>query len=119
MSSGAKTYARIVDLSAFESEYLFAQPDAVRAFLLEHPTITPMLAEAKTHLDPIFGSDTHVVLDVMRDPNETSREVLYAFIQTHIDADRAIESLDEFNDTWWRHTLGSEAIPLHFALEYV
>jgi hypothetical protein len=119
VSSVATTRTGTIDLSAIESEYVFARPAAVRAFILEHPALASLLEQARINLSSLFGIDTSIVLDVIQDPDERSRGNLYAFIQTRADPDRAIQTLDEFGDRWWRIALGSDAIPLHFTLEYV
>ena len=102
-----------------EREYGFSDGATVREFILAHPSLVPMLRDAKEELASRFGADANTVLTVIRDPDEDGAGTLYAFVQTTEDPDTAGDRLDRFNDEWWRFTIGSEAVPLHFALEYV
>jgi hypothetical protein len=106
-------------LADLEQAYDFADADSVRAFIVAHPTLVPLLQEAQAVIASSFGTGTRTALEVVRDPEETGTATLYAFVQSPDDADAALDRLDRFNDGWWRSALSSAAVPLHFTLEYV
>lgn len=97
----------------------FGDSGAVLQFLQRHPSLGPLLREAREELALRFGAKVRASLAVIQDPEETDSGTLYAFVQADGDPERALERLDDFNDEWWRVTIGSDPIPLHFALEYV
>jgi hypothetical protein len=106
-------------LAELECSYDFGDTETVRQFLLGHPSIGPLLRDARDELAARFGSQVRTVLAVIDDPEEEDAGMLYAFVQTEDDPERALDRLDSFNDEWWRVAIGSAPVPLHFALEYV
>lgn len=100
-------------------EYTYRDEDAVRTFLVEHPRIVPILAEARRLIPHYFGMNLNVVLDVMTDPEESEARSLFALIQTSLEPDEALPLLDAFNDRWWRTTSATFAADVHFGLDYV
>jgi hypothetical protein len=107
------------DLADLEHAFDFVGADVVRRFIQSNPSLVPLLREAHDEIATSFGVDTRTALVVVRDPEEEGSGTLYAFIQTADDPEIALNRLESFNDTWWRTAVGLDAVPLHFALEYV
>lgn len=108
----------IVDVKDIEQSYALNDPPRVRAYLDEHPSLIPLLLEARPEVDLRFGSDTPVTLDIVHDP-EDNTECLYAVIETRLDVDEALNRLDQFNDYWWQRSAASVDLPPIFVFDYV
>jgi hypothetical protein len=106
-------------LDELARSYDFGDSEIVVEFLQRHPSLGQMLREAHEELALRFGPEVRISLAVINDPEETDAAMLFAFVLAEGNPDQALERLDDFNDEWWRVTIGSDPIPLHFALEYV
>ncbi len=100
-SSSAHGVIESPGLHELENLYTFRNPVAVRRFLLNHPHLIDLLLEAYPHLAQTFGQDSHVALEVVRDPEVANWTQLVAYLVTSLPVDQALDKLDEFDDEWF------------------
>ncbi len=111
--------ARLGRLQRF---YTLVNVEEVRRFLRVYPDAADVLLEARPHIERIFGPDTHVVLEVTRDPESESpqgSEELFGNIQTSLSVEEALERLRQFDDEWFLSQLTRAGGRLNFSLEFV
>jgi hypothetical protein len=66
-----------------------------------------------------FGPDAVVELRFPRDYDGDHEGELLAMIQSHLDADAALDGFDRFWDEWWGDASGRrESWPLYVGVEY-
>ncbi len=106
------------DLDRLAEYYAFRDPAAVTGFVRDHPEVIGPLLEAVEVVPRYFGPDVPLVLEVVRDPEAHDHTQLFALIQTRLDGEAALASLDRFDDEWWLDALQRANRNLIFSLEY-
>ncbi|MDQ2809140.1 MAG: hypothetical protein M3Z04_19890 [Chloroflexota bacterium] len=80
--------------------YTSDKPDAVRAFLQQHPEVVTFLTEAPPHLRRYFP-DSPLCLDVIIDPDGSGApEIQLTIVPTGAPED-AIAGFEQFTAEWW------------------
>ena len=101
---------------------MYQQPDAAKVanFLEKHPKVAPLLVPLAAEIKRYFqGHLRGVDLVVDQDPEEPSREDLFAVIRCDIeDAEIALDLLDRFERNWWSSIAAAAEVPLHVDVEY-
>jgi hypothetical protein len=95
--------------------FVFRNDTAVMCFLQDHRTIPQLLLEALPHLNKHFGAQTVFALKTLTD-EDGSRE-LYAAAMWPGNAGKAIEALDNFNESWWIEKSRAAGGRLNFTYE--
>lgn len=99
--------------------FVFRDAPVIANFVRQYPDVVAPLLEAVAVIPRFFGRDVGLVLEVERDREALDQVQLCALIQTGLDADTALASLDQFDQEWWLDVLPRAAPHLMFALEYV
>jgi hypothetical protein len=108
--------AKIDDLQKF---CRFADEDRIKQYLTAHPELVDLLLEARPHIELQFGRGTVVELRFPRDYEGDYQGELLAMIQSHLDADDALDRFDKLWDEWWGDASGRcESWPLYVGIEY-
>ncbi|MDQ3044497.1 MAG: hypothetical protein M3R06_05020 [Chloroflexota bacterium] len=118
-SSSSTAQASSLEIDVVSGIYVFRDSTDVVRFLREHPRVISPLIQADDHIRAYFGASTAVKLDVVRDPESDGYNELYAFIQTTLAVDEALERLRRFDDGWWLGALPQAEGLLTFSLEYL
>ena len=89
------------------------------SYLATHGELVGLLLDARPHLEKFFGHDVQIELR-LADGIELDRTgELLAMVQSHLDADPALELIGRFWDDWWKeNSARSEAWPLYIDVEY-
>ncbi len=88
-------------IKPFERLYAFRKPEEVGQFLEAYPFLTPLLREAHDKIDDYFGPQTAVALEVVTDPEAMDDRELFAFIQTSLPSQEALDRLERLDQDWW------------------
>ena len=89
-------------LDALKTRYSLRSPEEVTAYLRSYPHLVPLLLEAAEVIPRYFGADTHLVLEVVVDPeDESETPELYASVQTRLGVDEGLDRLDRLDEDWW------------------
>ncbi len=120
---GKNTFASGAFLtSGFISElnrlYEFRDDRVVR-YLEKHPPLASVLKEAHERIRKYFGQDARVVLDAIKDSEMDDNERLFAFVQTNLSADDALDRLDELYEQWWLDRLSMVQPKMSIDVEFV
>lgn len=100
-SSSSAVLASREFLEYMEHVYVIRNYMEVSSFLLEHPYVISILAEAYRVIQRFFGLGTTVALEVMADPETEDYRRLVASIKTSLRPREAIAKLEEFDRAWW------------------
>ena len=108
--------AKIEDLERY---YRMPEGDRIKAYLADHQEIADILLEARPHIELQFGRDVVVALRLPRDYEGDRQGELLAMIQSHNDADDAVDRFDRLWDAWFCDASGRrESWPLYIGVEY-
>lgn len=99
--------------------YEFRDDSAVRTYLTNHPSLHKPLEEAHERICKYFGPDTRIVLDAIKDSEMDNNERLFAFVQTELSADDALDRLDELYEQWWLDRLSTIQPKMSIDVEFV
>lgn len=86
---------------ALEKLYTFRRPMEVSEFLEARPFLVPLLVEAHDKIGEYFEPQPEVVLEVVADPEADDERELFAFIQTSLLPEEALDRLERLDDDWW------------------
>jgi len=86
---------------ALEKLYIFRRSPEVMEFLEAHPFLVPLLVEAHDKIGEYFGPQPEVVLEIVTDPEVDDDRELFAFIQTGLSPEQALDKLERLDDDWW------------------
>lgn len=100
-----------------ERLYTVRRPDEVWAFLRAHPELVPLLKEAYQRIQKHFP-DSPVALEVIADPEAPDDRDLWAFIQTTLPPEEALEQVNRFDEEWWLAALDKANGKLGIDVEY-
>jgi len=110
------TSAKIDELVSF---YQMPEAEKIQAYLAARPELVDILLEARPHIELQFAPDTVVELRFPRDYEDDYGGGLLAMIQSHLDADAALDRFDRLWDEWWGDASGRrESRPLYIGVEY-
>jgi hypothetical protein len=104
-----------------ELQKLYRMPEGekISSCLSARPELIDILLEARPHIELQFGPDAVVELRFPRDYDGDHEGELLAMIQSHLDADAALDGFDRFWDEWWGDASGRrESWPLYVGVEY-
>jgi hypothetical protein len=107
------------DIDRLAKHYSFRDPEAVAAFVREHPEVVAPLLEAVAVVPRYFGPGKELVLEVERDREARDHRQLFALIQTDQDVDAALASLERFEWEWWLDALPRAEPHLIYHIEFV
>jgi len=104
-----------------ELERFYRMPEAekIKAYLAARPELVDILLEGRPHIELQFGRGAVVELRFPRDYEGDHEGQLLAMIQSHLDADAALDGFDRFWDEWWGDASGRRrSWPLYIGVEY-
>jgi len=100
-------------------QYLIPERDTVTRYLATHREIVGLLLDARPHLEKLFGHDVQIELRLADGIESDGTGELLAIVQSHLDADAALELIGRFWDDWWQeNSARPEAWPLYIDVEY-
>ncbi len=83
------------------SLYTFRRSEEVLSFLNDCPFLVQLLIEARNAIARCFGEFQKVALEVVTDPEAENDRELFAFIQTNLEPNDALDKLDRLDQEWW------------------
>ena len=93
--------------------------DVVR-YLRENSDLLPVLARIRERLEPPLATSTPLRLQLAYDPEwEDDPPRLWVLIPTTLDADPALDALDEVRREWWLEEFRRYGDRLGLGLDYV
>lgn len=98
--------------------YTLRRPWEVAEFLRDRPFLANVAIEARIHIARSFGVGTRVLLEVVTDP-EAGDQQLMVFIQTKLEAEQALATLDRLDQEWWLKALPKTGGTLCIDLEFL
>jgi hypothetical protein len=98
--------------------YAFRRPEEVSQFLKAHPFLVSLAIEAHDKIGDYFGLQTTVILEVVTDPEAIGDRELFAFIQTSLTSQEALDRLDRLDQEWWLDAADRSEGKLCFHVEY-
>jgi hypothetical protein len=104
-----------------ELQHLYRMPEAdkIKGYLATRPELAGILLGARPQIESHFGRDAVVELRFPRDYDGDYQGELLAMIQSHLDADAALDTFDRLWDGWWGDASGRrESWPLYLGIEY-
>lgn len=88
-------------IAELERHYEFRQPEEVRAFLMSHPDVLPVVEEATRMIPRSIPTDDQLALDVTRDPeDEDDNGMLYAVLTTSLAPEDTAPYRAELEQAW-------------------
>ncbi len=84
-----------------ELETAFFEPREVHRFLLKHPFLIHIVSNSITYVREIFGEDTPIELEVVKDPEGMDEEMLFAYISVTGSPSEAMELMDKLDDEFY------------------
>lgn len=106
-------------LARIRIEFAFRNEIDALAQLSQSPNIASALLDALPTIEALFGRDTTVLLDVVRNPENPAEEpTLFALIQTSLEPDEARPLMRQFREAWWNEASASFRNELNFGLLY-
>jgi hypothetical protein len=100
-------------------QYLIPEKDTVMSYFATHRELVGLLLDARPHLEKFFGHDVQIELRLADGIESDRTGELLAMVQSHLDADAALELIGRFWDDWWKQNSGRpEAWPLYIDVEY-
>jgi hypothetical protein len=106
-----------IRLDGLEELYSVRGAATVWHFLLAHSHLIDMLLEAYPHIEKHFGPDPEVALDVVSDPEATSRKQMFAYIITSLPPAKAMAQPDKLDEEWFLDQLDRVGNLFNFSLE--
>ncbi len=107
------------DLHRVRDEFVWRDPDSVRAFLEEHFDLIPLVESVGHKLEAYFPG-TDFCLEVIDDPDDTDEKTYLAcFVITELAPDDAEERYERFRDDWWLNAKSGTKSRLVICLEYI
>ena len=105
-------------IKALKTLYLFRDEPTVTSFLEKHSSLTPLLLEAHEKIEEYFGP-SNIIPDVSIDPDDPEYVMLWARIQTTLEAADAVRQLTKFDEEWWLDMSISALELMNVNLEFV
>ena len=93
--------------------------DGVVRYLANYPSLFNLLKEAHEQIRKYFGQDVRVALDAIKDGEMDDSERLFAFVQTELSADDALDRLYELYEQWWLDALSGVQPKMSIDVEFV
>ena len=87
-------------IKTLKTLYLFRDEPTVTSFLEKHSFLTPSLLQAHKKIEEYFGP-SNIILDVSVDPDDPEYVMLWARVQTTLEAGEAVRELTRFDEEWW------------------
>ncbi len=97
--------------------YEFRDNRAVESFLEENDSLGDLLFEAHGVIREYFGSEVHMALEVVADPEALGDKQLFVLIRTESSPKVAREQLAELDKAWWLETLPATEGKMEVALD--
>ena len=105
-------------IKALKTLYLFRDEPPVTSFLEKHSFLTPLLLQAREKIEEYFGPSS-IILDVSVDSDDPEYVMLWARIQTTLEAADAVRQLTKFDEEWWLDMPISALELMNVNLEFV
>jgi hypothetical protein len=99
-----------------EEIFTFRDPDVVRGFLDEHPSLVALLREGRVSVQKVFPS-APMTLQVVEDPDDLDNRQLVLFIGTSVAPTAAFRALQELDPAWGFEALHRSNGRFHINLE--
>lgn len=105
------------EIQWLEQLYTFRERPGVLRFLNKYPFLVSLLLEAHKKIGDYFPN-SQVFLEVVTDPETINDHQLVTFIATNLVPDKAVDSLNRFDDDWWLDALDRAQGKLCINLEF-
>ena len=106
--------------AAIDDGFVTDDREAVVRYLGENPDLLPVLAQIKERLEPPLASAMPLRLQLSYDPEwEDDPPRLWVLIPTTLEADPALDALDDARRDWWLEMFRRYGDRLGLGLDYV
>ncbi|RCK72743.1 MAG: hypothetical protein ANABAC_1277 [Anaerolineae bacterium] len=107
-----------IALNQLRQFYDFRNPTEIIRFLTTYQQLIPVLREAHAVIKEIFGNDAQIALEVVKDPEATNTEKLFAYINADaFSPEEALTRLYTFDEVWFLKQVDGIGGYLNFNLE--
>ena len=97
-------------------EYIFRNFEHTKEYISDYQFLIPTLLDCPVNIKKYFSNEK-LFLEVITDPMD-NEETLALYISTTLDAEKAVEKLETFDDEWWLEfsskTFGKLVIDVEF-----
>jgi hypothetical protein len=101
-----------------EKKFEIRNKVSIKEYLIRYPHLFSILEEAYSVIEEIFGRDTQVALEMVRDPEIEDYEQLFGYIKSdNLSPEDAFERLQVFDDIWYVDRIDLIGEHLNFNLE--
>jgi hypothetical protein len=107
------------EIDTIEPFYQLRERERVRAFLQDHKNLLPLLLEAPSVIEQIFGRTSQLTLEVRSDPEDEVCAELFIYVQTPCAPKDAWAKLKQLIDDWLIYQAQISEGLLGVNLEYV
>jgi hypothetical protein len=111
--------AHVAAMQQIEKWYQFSGAKEVKNYLNQHRELVPVLIEAFSALQRIFGPNPTVVLEAITDPELEWLVQLHGNIVTSLLPQDALTQLDKFDSEWFFSQYDRIGNNLNFNLHFV
>lgn len=87
-------------LESLRAEYVFEKEDEVDSFISSNSHVLRTLQEAPSEIKKVFGNDVQLILEVLDDPEENTKE-LFIVIKSKFNAKDGRTRLNYLIDDWF------------------
>lgn len=89
------------ELNRVSALYQSDTQEAVQRFLFPRPELIPVLIRAHDLISAYFGDQPRVQLKLVRDPEIPAQPKLFAYIQTELPVDEAMDLANQLDNDWF------------------
>lgn len=105
------------EVEALSKLYVFRQPEKVEEFLGRNPGVASLLRIARPEIDRFFGAHA-LRVELTFDQWDPANDHLFAMIECDLEADEAIDRLQEFERKWWADASYAAQLPVNIDVEF-
>ena len=112
-------FAHVAAMQQIQKWYQFSAAKEVSSYLNQHRELVPVLIEAFSALQRIFGPNPTVVLEIIADPELEWLVQLHGNIVTSLLPQDALTQLDQFDSEWFFNQYDRIGNGLNFNLRFL
>ena len=105
------------EIETLSKSYVFRDPEKVEAFLRRNPGVASLLRIARPQIDRYFGAHA-LRVELTFDHWDPTNDHLFAMIECDLEADDAIDRLQEFEQMWWADAAYAAQLPVNIDVEF-
>jgi hypothetical protein len=100
---------RLVELATLDTGFgdcVLRNPSEIKSFLKGNLALVSLIKNSFKYIRQIFGHNTNIELELIRDAESPTGEELVVFVQTPLRPEEALSKLHELDELWWIEASG-------------